>query len=180
MTIPLQKPVMPPAVLDTVIPSVPGEVYLYRAHFTAARPLYFFMKCRANKARPLSPDLGDYLQELDAVFAFGAQPLLCSPTEAPALALLRSQLGADKLRALHATELRPLLLPPGSVERRFGARTVLGLVDVFHSAPSGCGVVPLTRGTTVAFRSATNKYGVLQVNDLRDMSCMVTASHVLL
>lgn len=180
MTIPVPSPAMAPAVLDTVIPAVQGEVYLYRARFTAERPLYFFMKCKANKARPLSPDVDDNLKELDAVFIFGERPLLCSPTEAPALALLGTALSAEGLAALHATEFRVLPRAPGLVERRFGNRTVLALVDAFHSAAPACGTVRLDRGTALAFKSATNKYGVLEVDDLFETSCSVTASHVLL
>lgn len=70
-----------------VIPAVPGEYYSYSSKFTEERPVYAFMKCKANKSRPIAAieSLG---REANLLFLFGNPIQVCAVKNAQALGLL--------------------------------------------------------------------------------------------
>lgn len=76
---------------EMVIPAVRGEYYAYSHEFTEERPLYVFMKCKANKGRPISS--AEFLgPEANLLFMFGSQAevQVCAIKTAHACGLLGS------------------------------------------------------------------------------------------
>lgn len=165
---------------EQIIPAVRGEFYAYTSDFSAERPLYFLMKCKANKARPLTTDVEQLLQELDLTFIFGEEVLVCSPNSGPSIGLLRNVVHGTDLRRLNETEIRLSTLAAERFYRCLEARSGLVLVDTFHGSGASDSVVRLSKGMTLSIRTASNKYGLILVRDLTASTCTLEACHILM
>ena len=165
---------------DEIIPAVRGEFYAYTCGFSAERPLYFLLKCKANKARPLTTDVEQLLQELDLTFIFSDEVLLCSPSSGPSTDLLRNVLNDADLRRLNKTEIRLSALSTDRFHRSLEARSGLVLVDAFHGSEPSDSVVRLSEGMTLSVRTASNKYALIRLRNVTVSACTLEASHILL
>lgn len=166
---------------EQIMPAVRGEFYAYASDFSAERPLYFLMKCKSNKARPVTTDIGHFLQELDLTFIFAADGvILCSPNSAPSLGLLGNVLEEVNLRRLHGTDIRPSSMSADAFYRCLDARSETLLVDAFRVSGASESTVLLSEGMTLAVRTASNKYGLIMVKNLTASTCRVEACHILL
>jgi hypothetical protein len=165
---------------ENIIPAVKGEFYAYAAEFSTERPLYFFMKCKANKARSLATESDDLVRELDLTFIFGEEVLLCSPNSAPSTGLLRGAVTGPDLQRLNETEIRLATMPVSSFHRCRERRSGLALVDAFQGAGASVSAVRLSQGMTLSARTASNKYALIRVGDVVPSMCRVEACHILL
>lgn len=164
---------------DMIIPAKLGEFYSYTSEFTAKRPIFVFMKCKANKNRPIKqlPNLGS---EANIFFQFG-DPIRAS---------------AHSIRSAHSLGL--LGSPAG--ERLFGETWLASsnvVADEFYEIHShkdvgelvkkcqeACSehetVVELNRGSIIAAMTSQGKYGMFQVQNITPLSIQIVACHILL
>lgn len=165
---------------EDIIPAVRGEFYAYTAEFSPERPLYFLMKCKANKARSLAIDIDHLLRELDLTFIFGEEVILCSPNSAPSVGLLRGALTDPDLQRLNETEIRLAPMPVSRFHRSGERRSGLALVDAFKGAGSSVSAVRLSQEMTLSVRTASNKYALIRVGEVAGSRCRLEACHILL
>jgi hypothetical protein len=173
----VHNPILPS---EDIIPAVKGEFYAYAAEFSAERPLYFFMKCKANKARSLATESDHLVRELDLTFIFGEEVVLCSPNSAASIGLLSGAVTGPDLQRLNETEIRPATMPVSSFHRCRERRSALALVDAFQGAGPSVPALRLSRGMTLAARTASNKYALIRVKDVAPSMCSLEACHILL
>lgn len=164
---------------EQIMPAVRGEFYGYTSEFSIDRPLYFLMKCKSNKARPITTDRDQMLQELDLTFTFGDSVSLCSPNSAPSVRLLDNVLDEESLRRLNETEIRSNVSPE-DFYRCIDARSEAMLVETFCASGASKTTVLLSEGMTLAIRTASNKYGLVLVGELMSSTCKIEACHILL
>lgn len=164
---------------EQIMPAVRGEFYCYTSEFSVDRPLYFLMKCKSNKARPITTDPDQMLQELDLTFIFGDSVSLCSPNSIPSVRLLANLLDEARLRRLSETELR-LNVSPEAFYRCVDARSGEVLKETFCASGASETAVLLSQGMTLAIRTASNKYGVVLIRELTASTCKIEACHILL
>lgn len=164
---------------EQIIPAVRGEFYGYASEFSVERPLYFLMKCKANKARPVMEDLKEVLQELDLTFIFGDEVFLCSPNSAQSVKLLGKVLEETSVRRLNETEVRLANMSSEAFYRCLDARSESMLVDAFHAPGASESTMLLSEGMTLAVRTASNKYGLILIEELTASTCRIVACHIL-
>jgi hypothetical protein len=164
---------------EQIMPAVRGEFYRYTSNFSEDRPLYFLMKCKANKARPTTTEVEQMLQELDLTFIFGDKVFLCSPNSAPSIRLLGNVMEGASLRRLNETEIRLSNVPTEEFYRCLDARSESLLVDTFRVSGASESTVLLFKGMTLSIRTASNKYGLILVKDLTASTCRIEACHIL-
>lgn len=165
---------------EEIMPAERGEFYRYTSTFSVVKPFYFLMKCNSNKARSATPDIEDFLEELDLTFIFGDRVFLCSPNSSLSAGLLSEVLGSASLHRLNETEIR---LSNMSLKAFYGcldARSEALLVDAFRESSASESTVPLSEGMILAVRTASNKYGLILLRGLTASTCRVEACHLLL
>jgi hypothetical protein len=165
---------------EQIMPAIKGEFYAYTSDFSPERPLYFLMDCKANKARSITVDVEQLLQELDLTFIFGDEVLLCSPNSGPSIGLLSSVVKGANLRRLNETGIRLSSVPAERFRRCFDARSGLMLVDAFQGSGASEYAVRVSKGMTLSIKTASNKYGLILVKDLTASKCSLEACHILL
>jgi hypothetical protein len=163
---------------EQIMPAVRGEFYRYTSDFSVERPLYFLMKCKSNKARPTTTNVEHVLQELDLTFVFGDRVSLCSPNSAPSIRLLSNVIEDTSWRRLNETEIRLSNVTADDFYRCLDARSEALLVDAFRVSGTSESTVLLSKGMTLAIKTASNKYGLLLVNDLTASTCRIEACHI--
>lgn len=162
---------------DLVIPSVPGEYYVYSSVFTKERPLYTLGKCKANKNRPIAAikNLG---RQANLFFFFNnSNPVqICAvrtACDSDLLSVDSGLFGETRIASTKITvdEFYKLCLQKNTVR----------LVDVCKSACSKCDTfITLKLGTVIAMITDDDKYGLFLVKNLTRTSIHVDACHILL
>ena len=164
---------------EHVMPAVPGEFYSYTSDFSKDRPLYFLMKCKANKSRPLTTDVGYIVQELDLTFVFGNKVILCSPNSTPSVELLGSVI-ADP-QELNHSEIRATTVTEDTFYDCYHGKKESFLVDIIHrtSGVSESSVV-LSSGLILSVKTNSGKYCLILIKGLTPSTCKIDACHILL
>ncbi|PIP73099.1 MAG: hypothetical protein COW88_03025 [Candidatus Lloydbacteria bacterium CG22_combo_CG10-13_8_21_14_all_47_15] len=164
---------------DRVIPAEPGEFYSYTSEFTAERPVFVLMKCKANKNRPIE-QLPNLFSEANIFFQFGdsTQAMAHSIKNARALSFLDSF--ADE-KTLCETWLALSKITVEEFYEIHSCKDAAKLVDVCREA---ClrrqAVVQLKEGSIIAMMTSGGKYGVFLVQEMTSVSIQVVACHILL
>ena len=162
------------------MPAVKGEFYNYRTLFSTERPLFFLLKCKSSKARPLTAELRNLVHEFNLTFVFGPEVMLCSPDSAQSLRLLEEALGDVGGMDLLSTEIRLADIPEGEFHDCLESRDPQSIIGIYNRASSGASTMPLSEGMVLAVKSRGGKYGILLIEELTGTSCVVHASHVLI
>lgn len=164
---------------DLVIPAVPGECYMYSSEFTVGRPLYVFMKCKANKSRPIgaAEDLG---HEANLLFLFGNpnEVQVCAIKEAHHSGLLGDSVNGE---VFGETWIAPAGITAEDFYKLCSQQDVAKLVEVCRAACSERrGFIALDPGAVIAMMTDCGKYGLFFVKGLTQASIQIDACHILL
>lgn len=164
---------------DMIIPAKSGEFYSYTSEFTPERPIFVFMKCKANKNRPIEqlPNLG---LEANILFELGNSSLakVYSVRAACANGLL-GNLDGEKL--FGETWLASLSITAEEFSKIYTRKDVGKLVETCRKACSRHEVVVgVCEGSIVAVMTDLNKYGMFLVQQITPTSIRVVACHILL
>lgn len=162
---------------DPVIPAVRGEFYSYSSVFSVERPLGFLMKCKANKARPMT-DAEDYVHELDLTFLFGNVVRICSPNVRPSVRLLEDVVSADEFN-------QTSIVFAGITEDEFNQirQKKIGatIAQVCRATVwNDDEVLTLTPGAILAVTTESGKFGLILIKEVTPTSVRVDACHILL
>ena len=163
---------------EQVIPAVRGEFYSYTSDFSKDRPLYFLMKCRANKCRSLTTDVKHIVQELDLTFVFGNEVILCSPNSAPSVELLRNVMVAPE--ELNHSEIRAATVTEDIFYDCYYEKKESFLVDIHRTSGVSESSVVLSSGLILSIKTDSGKYGLILVRELTPFTCEIDACHILL
>lgn len=164
---------------ESVIPAVPGEFYAYPVEFTKERPLYAFMKCKANKSRPIE-DAGDLGREVNLLFLFGGsvQAQVCSVRTAQIAGILD---GSVNRELFGKTWIAPAGITAEDFYKLRLQKDVLALIAISQAACSEYETSSVLQlGSVMAMMTDGNKYGLFCVTDLTPTSIQIDACHVLL
>ncbi|MBI2087103.1 MAG: hypothetical protein HYT69_02980 [Candidatus Zambryskibacteria bacterium] len=164
-----------------VIPAVPGEYYAYSSEFTEERPLYALMKCKANKARPITA-AGDLGHETNLLFLFGSpiQVGICAVRTAHASGLLGNSISDE---SFGETRIASVEITAEDFYELRSRKDVAALVETCHAACSGKDrkvTLALDPGAVVAMMTDGGKYGLFFVKGLTPTSIQIDACHILL
>lgn len=162
---------------EMVIPAVPGEFYGYSSEFTEARPLYVFLKCKAQKSRPLASaaDLG---LECNLVFLFSNPPTVRSIRAAQASGLLDESANVNSFGDtwVAAAEI--------TAEAFYDIRSRKDTSALVNECRRACSKratsIELQRDVVYAAMSDAGKYCLFLVNKSTVSSLRVDACHILL
>lgn len=157
------------------IPAVPGEFYSYTSDFSIERPLYILMKCKANKSRPIIPEI---IKELDLTFIFGSEVILCSPDSNPSKELLKDIIVEPQ--ELNHSELRIANITEDTFYDCFQEKRDSFLVDIYNNSNEGESNLVLYTGLILSVKTYSGKYGLIIVKELTDSTCKIDACHILL
>jgi hypothetical protein len=163
---------------EDVLPAVQGEFYSYTSDFSKDRPLYFLMKCKANKSRPLNTDVIHIVQELDLTFVFGNEVILCSPNSAPSVELLGSVV-ADPQKLNHS-EIRVANITEDTFYDCYHEKKESFLIDIHQTSRVNESSIVLSSGLILSVKTGSGKYGLILVKELTPSTCKVDACHILL
>jgi hypothetical protein len=163
---------------EHIIPAVPGEFYSYTSDFSIDRPLYFLMKCKANKSRPLATDVRHIVQELDLTFVFGNEVLLCSPNSTLSLKLLGSIISDPQ--KLNNSEIRVATITEDTFYDCYNEKKKSFLVDIHHNSRVNESSVVLSKGLILSVKTSSGKYCLILVKEITPSTCKVDACHILL
>ena len=162
-----------------VIPAVPGEYYVYSSEFTEERPLYAFMKCKANKNHTLAA-VGDLGHEANLLFLFGSltKVQVCSVRTAHASGLLGDSINSE---SFGETWVAPAGITTEDFYKLRSRKDVVGLVETCCAACSQRETsIALESGAVVAMMTDGGKYGLFLVKELTPTSIQIDACHILL
>ena len=162
-----------------VIPAVPGEYYAYSSEFTGERPLYAFMKCKANKARLIAA-AGDLGHEVNLLFLFGNpnQVQVCAVRAACASGLLGDSVNCESFGETWIAHAR--ITTEYFYELR-SQKDVVALVEVCQAACLKHEVsIALNLGMVIAMITDGGKYGLFFVKRITPTSIQIDACHILL
>lgn len=163
---------------EQVMPAVPGEFYRYTSDFSKDRPLYFLMKCKSNKSRPLTTDVLHIVQELDLTFVFGNEVMLCSPDSPASVELLRGVI-ADP-QELNKSRLKPTTITADVFYDCYHGKKESLLVDIHRTSGVSESSITLARGVILSVKTDSGKYGLILVKEVTAFSCRIDACHILL
>lgn len=163
---------------EHVMPAVQGEFYSYTSDFSKDRPLYFLMKCKANKSRPLTMDVGHIVQELDLTFVFGNEVILCSPNSTPSVELLRSVMVDPQ--ELNHSEIRAATITEDTFYDCYHGKKESFLVDIHRTSGVSESSVVLSSGLILSVKTDLGKYGLILIKELTPSTCEIDACHILL
>ncbi|OGD68109.1 hypothetical protein A2996_00845 [Candidatus Campbellbacteria bacterium RIFCSPLOWO2_01_FULL_34_15] len=161
-----------------IIPAVRGEYYSYSSIFTQEQPLYALMKCKSNKARPISA-IADLGSEVNALFQFNedGQKILSIKT-ADTLGLLggvNSEIVFDDIwiapTNLTSKQFMELWVDKKEKELVSVCRKV---INAHHT------LVKLHKGLVVAMMISGGKYGMFLVSKVTPSLIKIEACHILL
>lgn len=160
-----------------VIPAVQGEYYAYSAGFTAERPVYTLMKCKASKSHEID-DVEVLGSEANLLFEFGDSPQVHGVKAAHLLGLLGSSANMELFD--EAWVARADMSAEAFYELR-SRKNGPALADFCRSACSEREAsVSLELGMVVAVVTSGGKYGLFLVKELTPASMEVDACHILL
>jgi hypothetical protein len=162
-----------------VIPAIPGEYYAYSSEFTEERPLYAFMKCKANKHRAIA-DAKDLGNEANLLFLFGSsvQVQICSIRTAHVSGLLGDSINGEPFGE---TWIAPAGLTAEDFYELRSQKSVMALVETCQTACSKYEVsITLEPRLVIAMMTDRGKYGLFFVKKLTRTSIQIDACHILL
>lgn len=164
---------------ESVIPAVQGEYYAYSSEFTEERPLYVLMKCKANKARPITAAevLG---REANLLFLFGSptEVQACTIKTAHASGLLGNSINGE---SFGETWIAPAEIAAEDFYELRSQKDVTKLVEICRAVCSKRGIsLALKPGEIVAMMTDGGKYGLFLVNGVTQTSIQIEACHILL
>jgi hypothetical protein len=162
-----------------VIPAVPGEYYAYSSEFTGERPLYAFMKCKANKARSIAAarDLG---YEANLLFLFGSpnQVQVCAVRAACTSGLLGDSVNVE---SFGETWIAPAGITADDFYELRSRKDVETLVKICRATCSKREVsIALDPGMVITMITNGGKYGMFFVKRITPASIRIDACHILL
>jgi len=163
---------------DMVIPAKPGEFYAYTSEFTAERPIFVFMKCKANKNRPIEqlPNIGS---EANILFQFGDS--YRAKAHSIRAAHTRDLLGPLVGKLFGETWLASSKITAEKFYEIHSHKDVEKLVKICREACSRHeDVVELKEGSIIAVMTDAGKYGMFLVQRMTPVSIQITACHILL
>lgn len=163
---------------EHIVPAVPGEFYSYTSSFSKDRPLYFLLKCKANKSRPLTTDANQICQELDLTFVFGNEVILCSPNSSPSVVLLGSVIADPK--KLNRSEIRVPTVSEDIFYECYHNKNESLLVDIYRTSGVTESSVVLSKGLILSVKTGSGKYSLILIKEVTPSTCNVDACHVLL
>lgn len=160
-----------------IIPAVPGEYYAYSSGFTAERPIYALMKCKASKSHEID-DMEVLGNEANLFFEFGDSPRVHGVKVACLLGLLGGSINNELLD--DAWVARVDISADAFYELR-SRKDGVALADFCRSACSRRETsVSLKQEDVVAVVTSRGKYGLFLVKELTQDSMEVDACHILL
>lgn len=175
---PLERPAQE-ALSQTVIPAVPGEFYSYSSEFTDKKPLFVFMKCKANKAW-MAADAERLGREANLFFLFNqtGRMEVRSISAAHAAGLLGDSIDAG---SFGETWVAPA---PVSAEDFYQLRSRADVADLVTTCKTACAEratsLHLEQGMVVAMMTDAGKYGMFLVKEVAATSIRIDACHILL
>lgn len=169
----------PTTLSESIIQAIPGEYYAYSARFTAEKPLYPLLKCKANKVWAITSatDLG---VEANLLFLFDtvASAEACAIQEAYASGLLGDSINGE---LFGKTWVAPAKITAHRFYELHTLENVQALINTCNTACEACGVrAKLEPGMIVAVMTDTSKYGMFLVKRLTSVSIHIDACHILL
>jgi len=165
---------------DLIIPAVQGEFYSYSSKFTDERPLYAFMKCKANKNRPIDTikDLG---HEANLLFLFNKleQIKVCPVKTAHTSGLLGNSVNSE---LLSNTFIAPAKITAEHFYNLYFKKDASKLMKISQESCLECktSIIPLELEMIIAMMTDCGKYGLFLVKDLTSTSIQIDACHILL
>ena len=164
---------------DMIIPAVRGEYYAYSSEFTDEKPLYVFMKCKANKARTIAS--AEYLgREANLLFRFDSvvRAHVYAIKTAHACGLLGDTINGE---LFGETWVSPAGIAPDHFYDIRSRKDVTVLVKVCKAVCSKHMVyADLEPGIVIAMMTDSGKYGMFLVKELTPTSVNIDACHILL
>ena len=162
---------------ELVIPAVPGEYYAYPSRFTKDRPLYVFMKCKANKSRPID-DAESLGREANLLFLFGRQTHVCAIKAANISGLLNKPIDNE---SFGETWISPVEITPKDFYNLRSQKDVETLVETCRVSCAKREVsLALEPEMIIAMMTDGGKYGMFLVKELTSTSIQIDACHILL
>lgn len=160
---------------EQIIPTVPGEFYSYTSDFSIERPLYILMKCKANKSRPITPEI---IKELDFTFIFGREVILCSPDSELSKELLGNII-VEPQELIHS-EIRNANITEDTFYECFQEKRDSFLVNIYNNSGESKSNLVLYTGLILSVKTFSGKYGLIIIKELTDSTCKIDACHILL
>ncbi len=163
---------------EQIIPAVPGEYYAYTSEFTEKRPEYALMKCKSNKARPMT-DLPELGSEANLLFLFDASEdvKVCSVGEASDLGIIE---GSIKSGLCYDTSIAETQMSTDEFYNVRAKKDVQVLADICKTANQKISLfISLKPSIVVSVLTTGGKYGLFLIKDMDKMSIKIDACHVL-
>ena len=160
-----------------IIPAVRGEYYGYSAIFTREQPIYALLKCKSNKAWPISvvANLG---AEANAFFQLNERDQkIFSIKTADSLGLLqraRSKVNFNDIwfTPIGLTAKQFMELQTDKDEKELVSLCKKALVN-------GHDATEIYKGLVVAMMTSSKKYGMFLVSKVAPFSIQIEACHIL-
>jgi len=163
---------------EQIMPAVQGEFYSYPYAFSKDTPLYFLLKCKSQKGRPLTTDVGYIVQELNLTFIFGDKVILCSPDSALSVELLRNIITDPQ--KLNQSEIRVATITEDTFYDCYYEKDESILIDIHRGSGASKSNVVLSSGLILSVKTSSGKYGLILIKELTPSTCKIDACHILL
>ena len=161
-----------------VIPAMKGEYYDYPALFSAERPMYALMDCKANKGRLLG-DLALVGQEANLFFEIGVVGArLTTVKTALRKGLIEADTSGLKLDETWISPTEISVREFNEIRSRHNAEELAEISRIarpFHTAS-----IKLETGLVIAVMTSRGKYGLIQVAGMSLPEIHIEGCHVLL
>jgi len=163
---------------EQIIPSIANEFYSYSTIFSVVKPLYFLMKCKAQKNRSLDTETKYLEKEHDLTFIFGDDILLCSPDSLDSVNMMEKY--RKELPKYNHTDIKICTMSKSDFYHCYTQKDKNLLVEIYNIMTNYGSEVILSNDLILSIKTKSNKYGLILIKKITPTSCEIDACHILL